>query len=79
MLPALNCLDENSALDFLSGRLGAPALAETERHLGECGSCVELLARAAPFLPSRHGAPLVSPAKHKVLPGVSTVAMRPPR
>jgi len=79
MLPALNCLDENSALDFLSGRLGAPALAETERHLGECGSCVELLARAAPFLPSRHGALVVSSAKHKVSPGVSTVAMRPPR
>ena len=79
MLSALNCLDENSALDFLSGRLGAPALAETERHLGECGACVELLARAAPFLPSRHDAALVSAPRHKVSPAVSTVAMRPPR
>ena len=50
---ALTCLDENSALDFLSGRLGPIALSETERHLGTCAPCVELLARSAPFFPPR--------------------------
>jgi eukaryotic-like serine/threonine-protein kinase len=86
MRTALICLDENSALDFLSGRLGAPALAETERHLGVCGACVELLARSAPFLPSRHGEAAAALA-HRVSPAVSTLAMhraarpepRPPR
>lgn len=86
MSTALICLDENSALDFLSGRLGPPALAETERHLGVCGACVELLARAAPFLPSRHGEEAAAEA-HRVSPAISTLAMhraarhrpRPPR
>ena len=50
---ALTCLDENSALDFLSGRLGPTALSETERHLGTCAPCVELLARSAPFFRPR--------------------------
>jgi len=53
---ALTCLDENSALDFLSGRLGPAALSEAERHLGTCAPCVELLARSAPFFPPRPGA-----------------------
>jgi serine/threonine-protein kinase len=74
MSTALICLDENSALDFLSGRLGAPALAETERHLGMCGACVELLARAAPFLPSRHGEEATA-AGHRLSPPTSTLAM----
>jgi serine/threonine protein kinase len=86
MRTALICLDENSALDFLSGRLAAPALAETERHLGVCGACVELLARSAPFLPSRHGEAAAALA-HRVSPAISTLAMhraalrepRPPR
>ena len=47
----MTCLDENSALDFLSGRLGPTALSEAERHLGTCAPCVELLARSAPFFP----------------------------
>lgn len=53
MVAALTCLDENSALDFLSGRLGSTALSEAERHLGTCAPCVELLARSAPFFPPR--------------------------
>jgi serine/threonine protein kinase len=51
----LICLDENSALDFLSGRLASLALADAERHLGECGSCIELLARSTPFLAGKEG------------------------
>jgi len=50
---ALTCLDENSALDFLSGRLGPTALSEAERHLGTCAPCIELLARSAPLFPAR--------------------------
>lgn len=50
---ALTCLDENSALDFLSGRLGSTALSEAERHLGTCAPCIELLARSAPLFPHR--------------------------
>jgi serine/threonine protein kinase len=50
---ALTCLDENSALDFLSGRLGPTALSEAERHLGTCAPCIELLARSAPLFPPR--------------------------
>ena len=61
---ALTCLDENSALDFLSGRLGSTALSEAERHLGTCAPCIELLARSAPLFPSRavgEGADRVTP------------------
>jgi len=50
---ALTCLDENSALDFLSGRLGPTALSQAERHLGTCAPCIELLARSAPLFPRR--------------------------
>ena len=58
---ALTCLDENSALDFLSGRLGSTALSEAERHLGTCAPCVELLARSAPFFPPRPAGDGVTP------------------
>jgi serine/threonine-protein kinase len=76
---ALTCLDENSALDFLSGRLGPDALSQTERHLGTCAPCVELLARSAPFFPGV--SPPVSQSLHGREPArrrrssVSTLAM----
>ncbi len=84
---ALTCLDENSALDFLSGRLGPDALSQTERHLGTCAPCVELLARSAPFFPriSPGSSPGVTPGVSQSLRGreptprrrssVSTLAM----
>lgn len=63
---ALTCLDENSALDFLSGRLGPTALSEAERHLGTCAPCIELLARSAPLFPPRPGEGMdrVTPARN---------------
>jgi serine/threonine-protein kinase len=72
---ALTCLDENSALDFLSGRLGPNALSDAERHLGTCAPCVELLARSAPFFPIRSGGDGETPRPGS--PSLSTLAMQP--
>lgn len=72
---ASTCLDENSALDFLSGRLGPNALSEAERHLGVCAPCVELLARSAPFFPPSPQSLDDGQAVARQRPSVSTLAM----
>src|SRR5687767_9224912 len=47
------CLDENLALDFLSGTMSPAAVAEAESHLAECGACVDLIAASAQLLRPR--------------------------
>ncbi len=41
------CLDENSALELLDGRLPSGSRAHVERHLEECDACRELVAELA--------------------------------
>jgi eukaryotic-like serine/threonine-protein kinase len=53
----VSCLDENLALDFLSGTMSPAAVAEAESHLAECGACVDLIAASAQLLRPRLGRP----------------------
>ena len=41
------CLDENSALELLDGRLASGARARVERHIKACDACRELVAELA--------------------------------
>ncbi|MCL2724331.1 MAG: protein kinase [Polyangiaceae bacterium] len=47
-----HCLDDNSALELLDGRLTSTALARVERHLESCDACRELVAELAKAGPS---------------------------
>ena len=42
-----DCLDENSALELLDGRLASSARARVERHIESCDPCRELVAELA--------------------------------
>ncbi|OJY15697.1 MAG: hypothetical protein BGO98_23790 [Myxococcales bacterium 68-20] len=42
-----HCLDENSALELLDGRLSSTARARVERHIESCDACRELVAELA--------------------------------
>jgi|GEM_PF-1702518 len=77
MARALICLDENVALDFLSGQLAPLELAEAEHHLAACESCVELLARSAPFLTVQPGPATPRAPRRELSPTLSTLAMKP--
>jgi anti-sigma factor RsiW len=41
------CLDENTALDLLDGKLSSAIRAPIERHLEGCDACRELVAELA--------------------------------
>jgi serine/threonine-protein kinase len=56
------CPDEQTVLDLLAGRLSGAALAQVERHLGECAACTDLLAGATPLLAQVRSAPTLSGA-----------------
>src|SRR5262245_3139254 len=44
-----SCLEENTILDFVSGRLAPSAIHEVEQHLDGCERCQQLLSCARPL------------------------------
>ena len=61
MEPRLACLDEDTVLALLDGRLSAPDLARAEAHLASCASCLELVALGTGAGAPPPVAPAVSP------------------
>ncbi len=46
-MPALGCLDDNTATEFVSGALSGPQVAKVESHLAHCSDCRSLVAALA--------------------------------
>src|SRR5579871_5590498 len=68
-----HCVDVDTILDFVAGRLSADALASMEQHADGCATCFDLIATAAGAL-ATEPAPLPLPVPH-LHPGVArTVA-----
>src|SRR4051812_13739057 len=41
------CLDEDTVLHFVGGSLAEGRIADVERHVDDCGTCMELVTSAA--------------------------------
>ena len=61
-----SCLDEETILDFVDGRLSASAINSVEQHADQCSMCLQLLAQASEFASdSRVNGLMAPPSSHK--------------
>jgi tRNA A-37 threonylcarbamoyl transferase component Bud32 len=58
----MGCLDEQTVIAFVNGRLTGQALANAEQHLLTCGDCTALVALAAPPPPGERATPTADTA-----------------